>query len=374
MRAVATSRAGTERTRAEGPRRTNPASSSVPLLGLQSAAGNAAVSSLLQRKEQESDAGVATTKRESADLYDKASAAFDAGRYQEARRLFESLLSGRYRHREALTTLVWNLAMCKAHLGDYDGAFELGITYGHYGGGRADEQRLLEQIERVRQADTAGAADAGVRTPQTKDAAGELYEKATAAFQGGEYVQATALFETLLASPVRHDEALPTIVWNLAMCKAHLGDFDRAYDLALQYGRFPAGGDERRLLEQIEALRQGLVGEEPGAATPKTRDEAAALFEKASASLAAKQYDEAKRMFERLLPSPVKHSEALPAIVWSLAMCRAHLGDFDGARRLALTYTQYRGTADDERTLFVQIEQLQRASEGGAVEPGAAAP
>jgi thioredoxin-like negative regulator of GroEL len=162
---------------------------------------------------------------------------------------------------------------------------------------------------------------------------------------------------------VSHDEALPTIVWNLALCKANLGEFDRAYDLALQYGRFRAGGDDQKLLQQIESVRQGLVGESADATTPKTSEEASALFDKASASLKAEQFEDAKRMFETLLSSPIKHNQALPTIVWNLALCRAHLGDFDGARRLALTYTQYRGTEDDERKLFVQIEQLQRAGE-----------
>jgi len=315
----------------------------------------------VQRKEQESEDGVPGTKQESSDLYERASAALEAGRYAEAQRLYERLLAGGYRHREVLHTLVWNLAICKANLGDFDGAYELAVTYGHYGGGRADEQKLLERVEQVRAAEPGAASGASI--PRTKKAAGELFEQASAALAGGDYAEAASLFETLLASPVSHDEALPTIVWNLALCKANLGEFDRAYDLALQYGRFRAGGDDQKLLQQIESLRQGLVGESADATTPRTAEEASALFDKASASLKAEQFEDAKRMFETLLASPIKHNQALPTIVWNLALCRARLGDFDGARRLALTYTQYRGTEDDERRLFVQIEQLQHAGE-----------
>ena len=162
-----------------------------------------------------------------------------------------------------------------------------------------------------------------------------------------------------------HHEGLPTIVWNLALCKANLGDFDRAYDLALQYGRFRAGGDDQKLLQQIESLRQGLVVIVwMVTMLEHRRGGFRARPDKASAGLKAEQFEDAKRMFETLLSSPIKHSQALPTIVGNLALCRARLGDFDGARRLALTYTQYRGTADDERKLFVQIEQLQHAGEG----------
>ena len=110
--------------------------------------------------------------------------------------------------------------------------------------------------------------------------------------------RATDLFETLLASPVKHDEALPTIVWNLAICKAHLGDFDRAYDLALQYGRFRAGGDEQKLLEQIEGSARASPARRGRHRPPEDGEEASALYEQASASFKSGQYDEAKRMYE----------------------------------------------------------------------------
>ena len=98
-----------------------------------------------------------------------------------------------------LHTLVWNLAMCKANLGDFDGAYELAVMYGHYGGGRADEQKLLERVEQVRAANAGEASGAPI--PRTRKAAGELFEQASAALAGGDYAEAASLFETLLASP-----------------------------------------------------------------------------------------------------------------------------------------------------------------------------
>jgi cell division septum initiation protein DivIVA len=122
---------------------------------------------------------------------------------------------------------------------------------------------------------------------------------------------------------------------------------------------------ERKLLQQIDDLRQSAAGSTQATPVPKTLDEATALYEQASSRFEAGDYDQAKPLFETLLASPVKRSAALPTVVWSLAMCRAHLGDFDGARRLALTYTQYHGTADDERQLFERIELMQQRVEGG---------
>jgi tetratricopeptide (TPR) repeat protein len=183
-RAVESSRGTRGRKRsARSPAAKSPSDTN-PLLGLQSTAGNAAVSSLVQRKEEDSEAGVPGTKQESSDLYERATAALDAGRYAEAQPLYERLLAGGYRHREALHTLVWNLAICKANLGDFDGAYELAITYGHYGGGRADEQRLLERVEQVRAANTGDASGAPI--PRTKKAAGELFERASAALAGSD--------------------------------------------------------------------------------------------------------------------------------------------------------------------------------------------
>src|SRR3954451_24825906 len=100
-------RAGAARP-ARAARRPDSAPEPSGLLGLQSRAGNAAVSSLVQRSGEDSEAGVAVTQKESSEVYDKATAAFEAGRYAEAQRLFERLLSGRYRHRQALPTLVWS--------------------------------------------------------------------------------------------------------------------------------------------------------------------------------------------------------------------------------------------------------------------------
>ena len=352
---------GTEKpTRKRGARpRTPDDGASEGLLALQGSAGNAAVSMLVQRQDQ--GGKVAGTREESSDLYDRGTAAFEAERYEEAVRIFSSLLAGRYQHRETLALLVWNLAIAKAHLGDFDGAFQLAITYGHYGAGRADERKLLESVEGVREGLSGGA----ITTPRTKDDASALYEKASAAYDAGRYTEAAGMFETLLASPVEHDEVLPTIVWSLAMCKARLGDFDRAYDLALQYGRFRAGADERALLQQIEDVRQSASGSTPAAAVPRTLDDANALYEQASSRFEAGDWEQAKTLFETLLASPVKRSAALPTVVWNLAMCRAHLGDFDGARGLALTYSQFHGTADDERKLFERIELMQQGVEGG---------
>ena len=112
-RAVESSRPARGRKRSARSAAAKSASGTDPLLGLQSTAGNAAVSSLVQRKEEESDTGVPATKEESSDLYERGTAALNAGRYQEAERLFERLLAGGYRHREALHTLVWNLAIAQ---------------------------------------------------------------------------------------------------------------------------------------------------------------------------------------------------------------------------------------------------------------------
>jgi outer membrane protein assembly factor BamD (BamD/ComL family) len=360
-RAVARS-SGTPARKRGARRRTDTDGAADGLLGLQASAGNAAVSMLVQRQEDDGGGKVVGTREESSKLYEQGTAALDAGRYDEAVRIFSSLLAGRYHHRETLALLVWNLALAKANLGDFDGAFDLAITYGHYGAGRADEQKLLEAVEQVREGISGGA----IATPRTKADASALYERASAALDAGKYDEAAGMFETLLASPVEHDKVLPTIVWSLALAKANLGDFDRAYDLALQYGRFRAGTDERALLQQIDDLRQGADGSSEASAVPKTLDEATALYEKATSLFRAGQYEQAKGLYETLLASPVKRSEALPTIVWSLALCRANLGDFDGARRLALTYTQYRGTADDERLLFERIEVMQQRVEAGA--------
>ena len=73
-------------------------------------------------------------------------------------------------------------------------------------------------------------------------------------------------------------------------------------------------------------------------------------YTRAASAYEAGEYRRALRLFERLTESPATTAEAMPEIVWNLAVTRARLGDIDGAMTEAMTYGQYR--RDDQSRLL----------------------
>jgi tetratricopeptide (TPR) repeat protein len=294
------------------------ATSAEHVLGLQGSAGNAAVAAMLQRQPRGSVAQAHRT-------YTRAASAYEAGEYRRALRLFERLTESPATTAEAMPEIVWNLAVTRARLGDIDGAMTEAMTYGQYR--RDDQSRLLELIERIQ-----------------NEQANAIYVRASSAYERGRYRQALVFFERLVEAPATTTDILPEIIWNIAATRARLGDIDGAMTDAMTYGQYRP--DE---LPQLLALIERIGGERATA-------QAHRLYERAASAYGRGRYGTALRLFERLTSSPATTAEAMPEIVWNIAVTNARLGRFDDAYTAAMTYGEYR--QDDQERLLQLIQDI----------------
>ena len=124
------------------------------LLDLQDAAGNAAVASLLQRQNHPAPPGVGGiphTDAEANAMYQQAVAAYDASDFAQAASLFETLTAAPVTSEAIMPQILHNLALCKLHAGDLDGAFATALAYGNAACvSHEQERQLLEKIETAR--------------------------------------------------------------------------------------------------------------------------------------------------------------------------------------------------------------------------------
>ena len=167
------------------------------------------------------------TEEEVRALYDEASAAYSSGDYKRAGEMFSSLLI----EPQALAgsnEIHWNYAMCLAFEGNWPLAIE------HVQAGGYDVAQFRETC----------------RQSNLRDAQGD-FEAAAQLFAQEQWDQAANAFAELLIHPGIAADMMDELQWNIALCSAHLGDWDNAF------GHIRAsGGDEQAFRET--ATRRGL--------------------------------------------------------------------------------------------------------------------
>jgi tetratricopeptide (TPR) repeat protein len=310
-----------ERLPAEQAKRVAPTAESAVkrVLGLQASAGNAAVTSVLQRQPRRA------VQERARRTYGRAASAYEGGHYRRALELWERLATSPATTPEIMPDIVWNLAISHAQLGETDAAMTAAMTYGQY---RPDEQQqLLDLIQRIQ-----------------RDQARAQFERASSAYDQRQYRRALRLYERLIEMPATTREILPDIVWNMAVAQARLGDVDDAMTTAMTYGQYRP--DE---LPNLMALIE-QIGRE------RSVDEARRLFALGEAAFEGRRYRRALRLWEQLTESPATTAEIMPDLVWNIALAKAHLGDIDGAMTAAMTYGQYR--PNEQQQLIDRIHQI----------------
>jgi tetratricopeptide (TPR) repeat protein len=230
---------------------------------------------------------MAMTEDEARQLFDDANTAYAAGEYQRAGEMFSSLLI----EPEAVAgaaELHWNYAMCLAREGNWPLAIE------HVQASGFD----VEDFRRM-------CAEAGVRDAQHD------YEQASQLYADRQWSAAADAFTELLLHPALPADSMREIHWNIAMCLAHNNDLSTA----LEHVR--AGGhDESAFRAQLDESNSGL---------------ARADFDSAVALYREGRWSEAADAFAELLLDPATNADATAGIQWTIAMCFAHLGNWDTA-------------------------------------------
>ena len=142
-----------------------------------------------------------TDQDDARELFGRASAAYQGAHYEQAADLFTDLLLHPGFPADSMREVEWNLGMCYFRLGNA----ELGRQHMEAGGYREQDYR-----------DALG----DVRTQQAQD----VFARATAAYQGGQYEQAADLFAEVLLEPGLPADSMREIHWNLGMCYFRLGN------------------------------------------------------------------------------------------------------------------------------------------------------
>ena len=201
------------------------------------------------RDENEPPPGVpkVRTKAGAEHVYKQAEAAFAAGSYPEAIALWEAV--GEWAagqsvdvRTDILAAVVYDLAIAKAYAGDAAGARAAVSRYRTLPGAKPDmELALPKKIEKI--AAENERAEALVH-PKTRDDAKNAALEAEKAYAAGNYDWAISLWEAVLEWAQRQSasvqaELVSAVTYNLAIAKAHAGDFAGAYADAKRYPTLP---------------------------------------------------------------------------------------------------------------------------------------
>ena len=230
---------------------------------------------------------MAMTEDEVRQRFEDANAAYSAGDWERAGELFSTLLI-EPQALEGSNELHWNYAMCLAHQGNWPLALEH-VQAGGYN---------VEDFRRT-------CAEADVRDAQHD------FEQATQLYANQQWDAAADAFTALLLSPGLPADSMREIHWNIAMCLAHNHDMQTA----LEHVR--AGGyqesDFRAALQSsnVDLARHDF-------------DAAVALYNEG-------RWNEACDAFASLLLDPGIDAGAMDEIQWNIAMCFAHLGNWETA-------------------------------------------
>ena len=232
-------------------------------------------------------ATMAMTEDEVRQLIEDASNAYAAGDFHRAGEMFSSLLIEPHAM-DGSSELHWNYAMCLAHAGDWPLALE------HVQAGGYDVAQFREAC---RQSDLRDA---------THD-----FEVASQLYQAQQWDAAADAFTELLLHPAVAADRMAEIQWNIAMCLAHAGDFQTALGHVRNAGYSEADFREACRRSNIDFAQQDY-------------EAAAELYRQG-------QWSQAADAFAELLISPGVAADSMDELQWNLAMCFAHLGNWDTA-------------------------------------------
>ncbi|HEX9258059.1 MAG TPA: tetratricopeptide repeat protein [Acidimicrobiales bacterium] len=158
-------------------------------------------------EQQFRDAMAQSNLRDAQGDYEAAVALYDNQQWEQACQAFAELVVHPGYPSDQVGAMHWNMAMCFAHMGNWDTAIE------HVRAGGWDEQQFRET-----------AAQSNLRDAERE------FREAVALYESQQWEQACQAFAELLNHPGYPADQVGAMHWNMAMCFAQMGQWDRAFE------------------------------------------------------------------------------------------------------------------------------------------------
>jgi tetratricopeptide (TPR) repeat protein len=298
------------------------------------------------------------------------SAAYTAGNYAEALRLF--LESYRVASSEARGVMAYNVAICYQRLGHFAEAIQFYQESLSFPGLPPSEQaHRLEQIRLCRAGQSIPTRD--VPTPATPEATAaattnsrEIFNQARTAYTGGNFAQALALFSQIYQNRDLSRDERQAMAFNMATCHQRLGQFESAISLFLEYLEFGVSNadDVANAHAHIRQCRRGIRQSTPANEAPSlSTEQQRTMFREALGLFGAGNYATALGLFQQVYASPTTPEDIRAPIVYNMGLAYQRLQQMDRAIETWLEYLTYPSVRGDERTQVLERIRQARAGE-----------
>jgi tetratricopeptide (TPR) repeat protein len=298
------------------------------------------------------------------------SAAYNAGNYAEALRLF--LESYRVTPTNQRGVMAYNIGICYQRLGHFAEAIQFYQESLSFPGLPPNEQaHRLEQIRLCRAGQSVPTRD--IPTPATPEAAAaattnsrEIFNQAHTAFTAGNFAQAVALFSQIYQNRDLSRAERQAMAFNMATSHQRLGQFESAISLFLEYIEFgeASADDVANAHAHIRQCRRGIRQSAPTNEAPSlSAEQQRTMFREALGLFGAGDYATALGLFQQVYASPTTPEDIRAPIVYNMGLAYQRLQQMDRAIETWLEYLTYPSVRGDERTQVLERIRQARAGE-----------
>ncbi|HEY9076524.1 MAG TPA: tetratricopeptide repeat protein [Anaerolineaceae bacterium] len=240
---------------------------------LQATFGNQAVQRMIMRQRLPNAAvepvtDQSTQNTQGRELWERATTAYTAGRYQRAIILFERIRNLPGMSEQVIAAMTFNIGVANLRLHRYNTAiiyFEEYLRIGddrELGQARLDEARRGAGLPAQREETEGGAGGANVSSGAGGESAAGLqvlrdtFYSALADYRGGNYGRAIAKFERIRSARGASEEVRQAVVYNIGMCMLRMRRYATAVFYFEQYLNM-GGSDRERGEQRLDEAKRG---------------------------------------------------------------------------------------------------------------------
>ncbi len=242
-----------------------------------------------------------STLDEAKAIFARASEAVDHGQFSKALDLFADLIVHPEVTAEMMRKLQWDMGICYAEMGDLDKAFA------QVRAANMSEEDFREVL-----------AERRVPTDPGQLELRRLYTKASGLVLAGRFQDALDAYAELLVHPDLSTDLSGPVHWDMALCYASLGDWEKADSHISSVGW------------SVEDFREQMAAR--GISSDAGTSDARQQYYDADQLVRDERYEEALDVFAGLSFHGSLGPEYMPSIFFNMAICHASLGRWDEAR------------------------------------------